>query len=164
VEISTRREEQPLAAKTCNYWSMSDSVFEREEQKKKFARLFGVTEEELISRGIDPSDYARQNIRDALKNRNNWDLVLPKSNQYGLLWTRWGFRGFIAMFFGVGFLALSKYQPLHSLGIGLALAMLLVALVNYVLTLKYRRMYIAACRNEKVTPTWRRSKPKWPKS
>lgn len=164
MDVATRRENQPVAVKTDNDWSMSDSAFDREEQKKKFARLFGVTEEELLSRGIDPNDYARQNIRDALKNKNNWDLVLPKSNQYGVLWTRWGFRGFVAMFFGVGFLAVSKYQPLHSLGIGLAFAMLLVALVTYVVMLQYRRLYIAACRNEKVTPTWRRSKPKWPKS
>lgn len=142
---------------------MSNSAFDREEQKKKFARLFRVTEEELISRGVDPSDYARQNIREALKNRNNWDLVLPKSNQYGLLWTRWGLRGFAAMFVGLGFLALSKYQPLHSLGIALAFVMWLVTLVTYALMLKYRRMYVTACRNENVAPTWRRSKPDSPK-
>jgi len=151
-----------MAASSDKDWSMSGNTFDREEYEGKFARLFGVTEEELINRGIDPDVYAQKNIRGALKNRSNWDLVLPKSNQYGLLWTRWGSRGFIAMFIGVGFLAVSKYQPLHWLGISLAYAMVLVALVTYALMLKYRSKYIAACRAEKVSPTWRRSKTKWP--
>ncbi|HEY5303521.1 MAG TPA: hypothetical protein VIJ86_05645 [Acidimicrobiales bacterium] len=138
---------------------MSGNAFDREEQKDKFARLFGVTEEELINRGIDPSDYARRNIRNALKNQGNWDLVLPNSNQYGILLTRWGLRGFVAMFIGVGFLAVSKYQTLHLLGLYLAYAMLLAALVAYVFMLKYRRMYIATCGDEKVVLTWRRNKP-----
>jgi hypothetical protein len=141
---------------------MSGDAFDRDEQKVRFARLFGVTEEELINQGVDPSEFARQNIHNALKDQGNWDLVLPKSNQYGILWTRWGLRGFVAMFIGVGFLAVSKFQPLHALGISLAYAMLLVSLVAYVLMLKYRRMYIAACGDEKVPTTWRRSKPGWP--
>jgi len=151
-----------MAASSDNDWNMSGNTFDREEPEGKFARLFGVTEEELIHRGIDPDVYAEKNIRNALKKRSNWDLVLPKSYQYGLLWTRWGSRGFIAMFIGVGFLAVSKYQPLHWLGISLACAMVLVALVAYALMLKYRRKYVAACRAEKVSPTWKRNETKWP--
>ncbi|MBU6495292.1 MAG: hypothetical protein KGR42_02600 [Acidobacteria bacterium] len=140
---------------------MSDDAFESERQKDTFVRLFGATEKELTSQGIDPDAYARQNIRNALKDRGKWDLMLPKSIQYGLLWTRWGVRGFIAMSIGIGFLAVSKYSPLHWVGIISAYLMWIVTLVTYILMLKYRRMYIAACHAEKVPTSWRRKRTNW---
>jgi hypothetical protein len=106
---------------------MESSDSRHEEGSRQFHRLFGISEDELISRGIDPGDYARKNVRKALRDATKWNGILPKSNQFGILWTRWGLRGFIAFFIGIGFLAVSKFQALHWLGIVGAFSMLMVA-------------------------------------
>ena len=128
---------------------------ERLAQSKKFAKLFGVTESELIKQGIDPTDYAKQHVRSALKNKKNWNIVLPKSSQLAMEWTRLGWRGFIAMFFCLGFLAISKISNFFVLGIVGACIMWIVAGSLTYLTLKKRSEYIRMCRKEGIKPSWR---------
>ncbi len=128
---------------------------EENEDSSKFFQTFGVSEDELIRRGIDPGVYARDHIREALKNERTMKSILPSSYQYGILWTRWGWRGFVSMFVGVGFLALSKFSPLRWEAIAGAYLMLLIAVATYVVALRYRRRYVQACRDEGREPTWR---------
>jgi heme exporter protein D len=73
-----------------------------------------------------------------------------------VLWSKWGFRGYIAMFIGIGFLAMSKFGPLRWFGIGAAIVMLAIALATYVVMLRFRRQYVKACREENIQPSWRR--------
>lgn len=83
---------------------MSTSDSQHEDESRKFLNLFGVSENELIGRGIDPGEYARKNVGKALRNQAKWDGIIPNSNQFGILWTRWGLRLFIALFVGMGLL------------------------------------------------------------
>ena len=131
-----------------------------DEYSSKFFQTFGITEDELIRQGVDPGVYAREHIGKALKNRRTMEVILPSSYRNGILWTRWGWRGFVSMFVGVSFLALSKFPPLHWAAIGGAYLMLVIALATYLVALRYRKRYVQACREEGREPTWRqRRKP-----
>lgn len=123
---------------------------------ERFLKLFGVSQADLRAKGIDPARYAREHIDDALKERAKWDGILPASNQYAMLWTKWGFRGFAGMFLGLGFLALSRVRAIHWVAIGAACLVLVVVLAMYTLMLVYRRRYVAACRTEGKLPNWGR--------
>lgn len=123
---------------------------------ERFRNLFGVSEDQLRAQGVDPGQYARDHIHDALKDRTKWEGILPASNQYGILWTRWGFRGFVAMFIGFGLLALSKIRAIRWVAIGAACVDLAVVLAMYVAMLIYRGRYVQACRAEGKSPRWAR--------
>jgi hypothetical protein len=135
---------------------MSTSESQHEDESRKFLDLFGVSEDELIGRGIDPGEYARKNIRNALRDQTKWDGIISKSNQFGILWTRWGLRVFIALFVGIAFLVISKFQAVHWIGIAGAFTMLAVAVLAFVRSVRYRRCYVQACRGEHIEPSWRR--------
>ena len=124
--------------------------------EERFHHLFGTSKADLRARGIDPGQYAREHIHDALKDKAKWDGILPLSNQYGILWTRWGWRGFVAMFIGLGLLGLSNVHSIHWVAIGAACVDLLAVLAMYTAMVLYRRRYIEACRAEGKAPTWSR--------
>ena len=134
----------------------SDS--QRARQEQTFAQLFGVTEEELVRQGIDLDEYFSAHIGEALKDRRKWDLVLPKSQQYNMLWPRWGFRAFLAMFVGFGFLALSEIPAVHWPAIGAAAAIFVVVLIMSVMMWTYRAKSARASRTEGANGRTRGSK------
>ena len=44
-----------------------------------FKKMFGVTKAELREKGVDPSQYARQNVRRALRDKKVRQDLLPRS-------------------------------------------------------------------------------------
>jgi hypothetical protein len=125
-------------------------------QQQRFENLFGVSEADLRDQGIDPDRYARDHIHEALNDRGKWNGILPPSNQYAILWTKWGFRAFVTMFIGIGFLALSNVSDLHWIGIGLACVACVAAASMVVTSIVLRARYVRACKVEGITPSWKR--------
>lgn len=123
---------------------------------ERFMQLFGVSQDDVRRRGIDPGVYAREHIHHAMKDRKKWPGIIPESNQYAILWTRWGFRGFVAMFIGLGFLFLSHISAIHWEALGAADLDIIAVLACYVLMLRYRHEYVRACRHEGIVPSWKR--------
>jgi hypothetical protein len=134
---------------------VSDAESNSSLEREKFAQLFGVTEDQLIARGIDPGEYARDNVKEALKDKSKWNLVLSKSTQYTVLWTRWGYRAVVAMFVGIGSLALATLSSIRWLGVALACISGGYALTSIFLLFRYRRLYRSACIEEGITPSWK---------
>jgi hypothetical protein len=122
------------------------------EQKRKFELLFGVSEADLVSRGVDPGEYARTHIHEAMKDRDKAAVVLPRSSVLEPLISRRGFRVFVALFVGIGFLAVSKYEPLPWFGIAASVAAEMVAIAMWVTSLRFRHQYVMACRAENIQP------------
>ncbi len=125
---------------------------ESEIQKEKFVQVFGVSEEQLISQGINPDEYVRENIRKALQDKRVRELLLPPSSELGRLWRRWALRGYMGMYIGIGFLALSIVHDLHWIGIALACMMLIFVIYTYMMSLKYHHKYVRACEQEHINP------------
>lgn len=76
-----------------------------------------------------------------------------------MLWTRYGWRSYLAMSAGLGLLALSKVRALHLLAIAGAAATWITGVAMYLLMLVYRRRYLRACKEEGLRPSWRRPHP-----
>ena len=123
---------------------------------RRFTEIFGVSEDDLNAQGIDTAQYARDHIREVVKDRHRWNRAgIPKSSQLSMLWTQWGYRAFIAMFVGYGFLAISITPALHWLGLAGAFVMLAVAFACVFASLRYRHHYVLACKRENIEPEWR---------
>jgi hypothetical protein len=100
----------------------------------------------------------RVHIHQAMKDRDKAAVVLPRSSVLEPLISRRGFRVFVALFVGIGFLAVSKYEPLHWFGIAASVAAEMVAIAMWVTSLRFRHQYVMACRAENINPSWRRKR------
>jgi hypothetical protein len=126
-----------------------------EELHHKYEEIFGVSEDELRQQGLDPREYALEKLRRARQGAETLGSPTgpaPQSAAYRLLWVKWGRRAFRMMFVGIGFLALSRFSPLH--WFGLVAADITVVIVGWMVTmaLSYRRKYVSMCRRLGVQP------------
>jgi hypothetical protein len=133
-----------------------------------FAKVFGVTKAELRDQGVDPDEYSREHIGEAIDNDATAHLLLPKSTI--LLWQslRHGSRFYVALLAGLGALLVSviHVRVIHFLGLAIAVILWLVALWQFVLQMRLYRQYKAACRAEGLQPKtlWGRRAPRWLRS
>jgi len=133
-----------------------DSFSEKERQAAKLKALFGVSEEELVRRGINPDEYARRNIRRVLKDKHKQEQVLSRSMQLKLRWTQYGWWGFMCLFATAGCLFVTKVPSLWWPAFGGACACFAVALYFGMLFYRYRFLWKRACRDEGIKATLRR--------
>jgi hypothetical protein len=130
----------------------------QEDLHRQYEETFGVSEDTLRQEGIDPGEYARTKLHLALKGK----AVLPRLAGTDLqplrdrwLYFRWVQRGFVKLFIGFGFLILSTVHPVHWPGLVGACAAVCVALYMVTVSFRYRRRYVAACRQAGTKPRWR---------
>lgn len=50
-------------------------------QSALFTEVFGIPEDALQSRGVDPGQYAREHVREVLKDESKAKLLLPESTR-----------------------------------------------------------------------------------
>ncbi len=84
------------------------------------------------------------------------DAGIPRSSQNLLLWEGWASRVYLAIFAGLGCLAISITPALHRLGLALGVGLCGVAVTSAIIALGYHRKYATACRHENIDPYWRR--------
>jgi hypothetical protein len=118
----------------------SDDIQRTASEDEKFEQVFGVSKVELRAQGVDVQLYVKQNIKKALKRRHNMMILLPEQQMYHLLFSRWGYRAFLVMIGGIGFLALSKVSELHVLGIAGAVVFFMAACIAVGLSLWYKSL------------------------
>ena len=124
-----------------------------QEQERRFRELLGVSRDELRSRGIDPDEYLRQNVKKALEKRDwKWQGVISENTSLTIKSGRWGMLGYLLLFIGLGLLALSKISSLHVVALALAAVDLAVAVGVEVKFIGSRREYYAACKRDGVEP------------
>ena len=110
-----------------------------EDPSDTFTQVFGVSEEELRRRGIDPADYVRRNAGKAVRNEKRMASVWAAASQsaqarhQSLLW---GLRAFYVMFLTIGILILSTFASgmLNTVALGLAVV---AGCAVFVLIVKY---------------------------
>lgn len=117
-----------------------------------------MSEEALRERGIDPGEYACTQLHLALEGKAV--VHRPAGTDYEALRGRWLYfrwvqRGFVALFIGFGFLALSTVHPARWPGLVGAFAAVSVALYTLRVSLRHRRRYGEACHQAGTRPRWR---------
>ncbi|MCU1491292.1 MAG: hypothetical protein JWM85_2697, partial [Acidimicrobiaceae bacterium] len=75
------------------------------------------------------------------------------SKQLSILWTRWGWRAFVGMFIGLGFLGLSDIRALHWVGVAGAICSALLVVIMFVMSWKFHSRYVRARREEGADPS-----------
>lgn len=114
---------------------------EGEGRNEEFRKIFGISAEKLQAQGIDPDEYARKNIRSAVRDKKSRARWMSDERNYDLLWSRWGLRAFIAMFVVLGLLIVQKAIPkLGSILDVMEVIGLIAGIVMVGLSLYYRRL------------------------
>jgi len=108
--------------------------------RQRFAAVFGVSEAELIARGVDPGEYAATHIGDAMKHLDTRKLLLSRSTNESLTSNRLAWRAYVAIFVGFAFLFVSLVRPLHWFGIAAASVSGAFAITLYVIAMRHKRL------------------------
>jgi hypothetical protein len=125
-------------------------------QHQLFMELFGVSEEELRTQGVDPDEYLHQHLREALSDPERARLVLPESVVLQQESFKYGGRFYLLMFAALS--ALLATYPIRHSGVRFAfvgLAGLLVTLALWEMLRQLRTHLKAnqAARTEGRSPT-----------
>jgi hypothetical protein len=138
---------------------------ESEAKDLLFAKVFGVTKADLRDKGIDPEQYLREHIGQAIDNEETAHLLLPDSTILLRKSLRHGGRFYAALFAGLGSLLVSTVhvRAIHFLGLAAAVILWLVAVWHFVLQMRLHGQYKRACRAEGLQPKslWGRPAPHW---
>ncbi len=102
--------------------------------------MFGTTEDDLIAIGVDPNQYAKDHIEEALKNRKSREKFLKPSTRAHASYLKWAGRSYVFLFAALGFLFLSRISILHvwalyfgaPVAAGVAVAMYIYSIVLHV--------------------------------
>lgn len=141
---------------------------ETEAQDLLFAKVFGVTKAELRDKGVDPDEYSREHIGEAIGNDGTAHLLLPESAILLRKSLRRGSRFYAALFAGLAALLVSviHVRAIHFLCLAIAVVLWLIALWHFVFQMRLYREYKAACRAEGPQPKtlWGRPAPRWLRS
>lgn len=116
-------------------------AMEEDYRNQEFRKVFGVSADELRQQGIDPDQYARDNIHAAYKKPQSSARWLTDEQQYARLWGRWGGRAYVAVFVALGLLFVQKALPRWApVLIALEVIVWLAGLAMFALSVKYRRL------------------------
>lgn len=111
---------------------------EKERLQRRFRAEFGISTDDAIQRIKAGAGMPSPAVP--------WSHRVPSaladdSGFLRLVWLRWGWRAYIAMFAGIGCLALSKLGPMHWVGLAAAVIAVGAAVWCSVLMQVYRRRW-----------------------
>jgi len=135
-------------------------------ESELFTETVGVSEDQLRSRGVDPSQYARDHIGEALRDPQKAERLLPDSTRSMVDSLRWGGRYYTALFAALAALLVVAFvhlEVVRIVGLVLASAAVVVAFVMFCRQIRSYRRYRTATQVEGI-PTrtlFNRPMPKW---
>ena len=139
-----------------------------EARAQQFEAVFGVSEAELRSQGIDPRDYIHRHFSEALAaDPSKADLLgIPRSQVLLTQSLKWGWRFYKLLFLGIALLVIVAIRPPSPIRIScLALAVVVFIAAAWMMRRQLRnyRQYKEACTKEGTEPLtpWGRPTPRW---
>lgn len=121
---------------------------------ERFNELFGISKEDLRSKGVDPDVYMRKNLRSALNDPKRQAIVLSESTRMRLRFFEYAKRSYVCIFGALIFLLLTS---LHGLGGGrtalFALSCASVVMLGFCagMQISFAKRYRSACKKEGIT-------------
>lgn len=167
------RDSHPRSPSTGKMIPVSDTPSEDQDpdgalarQRRLFESTFGVSEDELVRHGIDPTKYARDHISEELRDDDKAKNLLPESQRLMLRSLRFGRSFYSCLFLGLAllFVLAAKPQPwLRVVVLVLASFAVVAAFACLVAQIRLYRQYVQACHIEGRSPLtmWGRRTPAW---